>query len=73
VVVIHRPGSNDSALRPVDLSAVRKGFTGRVIEEKFSSKKEGMPAGKDEWEVLMRVWSETLSGRAPEGTVEISR
>jgi predicted esterase len=72
VLVIHRPGSSDSALRPADLSAIRKGFTGRVIEEKFSSKKEGMPAGKDEWEPLMRFWSETLSRRAPEGTVEVS-
>lgn len=73
VLVIHRPESNESALRPVDLSAVRKGFTGRVIEEKFSSKKEGMPAERDEWEPLMRFWSETLSRRAPEGTVEVSR
>jgi predicted esterase len=73
ILVIHRLGSNDSGLKPVDLSAIRKGFTGRVIEEKLSSKKEGMPAGKDEWEPLMRFWSETLSRRAPEGTVEVSR
>jgi predicted esterase len=73
VLVIHRPGSNESVLRPIDLSAIRKGFTGRVIEEKFSSKKEGMPAEKDEWEPLMRFWSEVLSRRAPEGTVEVSQ
>jgi len=73
VLMIHRPGSDCSTLRPVDLNAFRKGFTGRVIEEKFTSKKEGMPAGKNEWEPLMRFWSETLSRRAPEGTVEVSR
>jgi len=73
VLVIHRPGSDRSALKPVDLSAIRKGFTGRVIEEKFRSKREGMPAEKGEWEPLMRFWSEALSSRAPEGTVEVSR
>jgi predicted esterase len=73
ILVIHRPGSNDGSLKSADLGAIRKGFTGRVIEEKLSSKKEGMPAGKDEWEPLMRFWSETLSRRAPEGTVEVSR
>ena len=73
ILVIHRPRSNNSALKPGDLSAIRKGFTGRVIEEKLGSKEEGMPTGRDEWEPLMRFWSETLSRRAPEGTVEISR
>ena len=73
ILAIHRPGSDDSALQTTDVSAIRKGFTGRVIEEKMSSKKEGMPAGKGEWEPLMRFWSEALSRRAPEGTVEVSR
>lgn len=73
ILVIHRPGSNASALKPVDLIAIHKGFTGRVIEEKLSGEKEGMPAGRDEWESSMRLWSEALSRRAPEGTVEISQ
>lgn len=51
----------------VSATALKRGFED-VREVKSGSKGEGMPRSKDEWEGIMRFWSERLSRRAPDGS-----
>lgn len=62
LLVFHRPSSpsSDCALSTSDLAAFKKGFKD-VSEVKFSG--EGMPRSTDEWEPIMRFWSEHLGRR----------
>lgn len=60
LLIFHRPGTEQTALSKSDLTALKKGFNGRVIEEKFGKEREGMPANKDEWTVVMKFWSDVL-------------
>ncbi|KZP30753.1 hypothetical protein FIBSPDRAFT_850204, partial [Athelia psychrophila] len=60
LLVFHRPSSPESALTANNLAAFKKGFMD-VSEVKFGG--DGMPRAKDEWEPIMRFWSERLGRR----------
>lgn len=60
LLIVHRPGTEQSALTNSDLAALRKGFGGRIVEEQLAKEKEGMPTNKDEWLVVMRFWADVL-------------
>ena len=62
LLVVHRLSPAESALPPTSLPAFRKGFSS-VKENTLTQKNGGMPASRDEWEPIMRFWSETLSRR----------
>ena len=59
LLIVHRPGT---ALTNSDLGALRKGFGGggRIVEEKLGKEREGMPANKEEWLVVMKFWADVL-------------
>ncbi|KAH9829261.1 uncharacterized protein C8Q71DRAFT_718508 [Rhodofomes roseus] len=69
VLLFHRAPPAESALKAADLSAFRKGFSHFVEVQRGS--RDGMPASKDEWEPIMRFWSERLSKRPMEGLYEV--
>lgn len=60
LLIFHRPASSENAISSSDLAAFKKGF-GDVSEVKFGG--DGMPRAKDEWEPIMRFWSERLARR----------
>lgn len=66
VLVFHRQPSGSSGLPATALAAFRKGYTD-VREVKVAGG-EGMPRSRDEWENVMRFWSDRLSRRAPGGS-----
>lgn len=65
ILIVHRPNSEDSALTNAAIAAFKKGFTGRVVEERLDGPptREGMPSSRAEWEPIMRFWSDVLSRR----------
>ena len=65
ILIVHRPESADTALSNAAVAAFRKGFTGRLLEERLGGppSKEGMPSSRGEWQPVMRFWSESLSRR----------
>ncbi|EJF60353.1 hypothetical protein DICSQDRAFT_147998 [Dichomitus squalens LYAD-421 SS1] len=67
-LILHRPPPAESALAPDAVTALRKGFT-KVEEVKM--KGEGMPRSKEEFEPIMRFWSEHLGRRQIEGLYEV--
>ena len=67
-LVFHRPPPAESALAPDAMTALRKGFT--KVEE-VRMKGEGMPRSKEEFEPIMRFWSEHLGRRQMEGLYEV--
>ncbi|KZS94170.1 hypothetical protein SISNIDRAFT_427371 [Sistotremastrum niveocremeum HHB9708] len=68
-LVFHRPKSEASALSAGDVTALKKGY-GWVNEVKFGGG-DGMPRSRDEWEPIMKFWSERLSKRQVDGLYEI--
>ncbi|GJE93167.1 hypothetical protein PsYK624_093260 [Phanerochaete sordida] len=69
VFVTHRPAPAESALPPNALSSFKKGFS--AVKDVNMGRGEGMPRSKDEWEPIMRFWSERLSRRQMEGLYEV--
>ncbi len=67
-LIFHRPPPAESALPPDAMTALKKGFT-RVEEVKM--KGEGMPRSKEEFEPIMRFWSEHIGRRPVEGLYEV--
>ena len=67
-LVFHRPPPAESALPSGAVAALRKGFA-RV--EEVQKRGEGMPRSKDEFEPIMRFWSEHLRRRRMEGLYEV--
>ncbi|KZT57901.1 hypothetical protein CALCODRAFT_495548 [Calocera cornea HHB12733] len=61
ILVFHRLSPSPSALHVSALGSFRKGF-GRVQEVKITGG-EGMPRSRQEWEPIMRFWSEVLEKR----------
>jgi len=53
----------------IEASSFSKGFD-NVIHEKVAG--EGMPRSRDEWEIIMRFWSDNLSRRGLDGMYPIS-
>ena len=68
LLIFHRPPPADSALPTGAVAALKKGFA-RV--EEVQKKGEGMPRSKDEFEPIMRFWSEHLGRRRMEGLYEV--
>ena len=68
ILVAHRPP--DMALPPGAFTAFNKAF-GSVTESKMESKGMGMPASKQEWDPIMRFWSQHLGRRQVEGLYEV--
>ena len=69
VLVAHRPPPSESALPSNALAAFRKGYS-TVIDANMGHG-EGMPRSRDEWEPIMRFWSERLHRRQMEGLYEV--
>ncbi|KAF4612678.1 hypothetical protein D9613_011710 [Agrocybe pediades] len=69
-LVVHRSPPAETALPSGALEAFKKGFS-TVIDSKLGPKPEGMPASRQEWESIMRFWSERLSKRTVSGLYEV--
>jgi hypothetical protein len=69
LLVFHRPPPSESALPSGALVAFKKGYE-NVTEVKMSGG-DGMPRSKDEWELIMKFWSEHLTRRQAEGFYEV--
>jgi len=69
VLVFQRPASEATSLSAADLTAFRKGFAS--VQEVKGGKGEGMPRSKEEWEGVMRFWSEHLGRRRIDGLYEV--
>jgi hypothetical protein len=70
ILVAHRSPPSDMALPPGAFTAFNKAF-GSVTESKMETKGMGMPASKQEWDPIMRFWSQHLVRRQVEGLYEI--
>ncbi|KAF9478939.1 hypothetical protein BDN70DRAFT_906467 [Pholiota conissans] len=69
--VAHRPPPAETALPSTALTAFRKAFE-KVTESKMGGRAAaGMPASREEWEPIMRFWSECLGRRQVEGLYEV--
>ena len=66
----HRPPPSEAALPKDALAAYKRAFQS-VLEEKLISRHLGMPASKEEWEPIMRFWSEKLGRRKVSGLYEV--
>lgn len=69
LLLFHRSPPAESTLKASDIAAYKKGFS-HLIEVKKGAK-DGMPASKEEWEPIMKFWSERLSKRPVEGLFEV--
>ncbi|KAF8635578.1 hypothetical protein AX15_000228 [Amanita polypyramis BW_CC] len=70
VLLAHRPAPSEAALPKGAFAAYKRAFQ-FVSEEKLSSKRLGMPTSREEWEPIMRFWSEKLSRRKVSGLYEV--
>jgi len=70
ILVAHRSPPSDMALPPGAFTAFNKAF-GSVTESKMEAEGRGMPASKQEWEPIMRFWSQHLARRQVEGLYEV--
>ena len=69
VLVFHRSPPSESALSSSAIMAFKK-TSETVVEVKIGGA-EGMPRSKDEWEPIMRFWSEWLGRRWVDGLYEV--
>ncbi|KDR74958.1 hypothetical protein GALMADRAFT_249912 [Galerina marginata CBS 339.88] len=70
VLVAHRSPPAETALPAGAVNAFKKAYQS-VTEAKLGPKPEGMPGSKQEWEPIMRFWSQHLSRRPIEGLYEV--
>ena len=70
LLIVHRPPPAETALPNGAVNSFKKGYS-HVVEAKLGSKPEGMPSSKQEWEPIMRFWSERLSRRQVDGLYEV--
>ncbi|CAA7269901.1 unnamed protein product [Cyclocybe aegerita] len=68
-LVAYRSAPSETALPTNALSPVKKAFQS-VTESKMRAKSAGMPSSKEEWEPIMRFWSQHLSRRQVDGLYE---
>jgi hypothetical protein len=66
LLVFHRPGAIPSGA----MTAFKKAYEA-VTEVKLGEEGGGMPRSKDEWEPIMRFWSERLKRRQVDGLYEV--
>jgi pimeloyl-ACP methyl ester carboxylesterase len=69
-LVVYRSAPAEDALQPTAVRAFKKGFQS-VSEAKLGGNRSGMPASKEEWEPIMKFWSERLSRRKMDGLYEV--
>ncbi|KAH9474827.1 putative hydrolase [Psilocybe cubensis] len=70
VLIVHRSPPADTALPSDAIPAFKKGYQ-NVTESKLGPKPAGMPASRQEWEPIMRFWSQHLSKRQISGLYEV--
>lgn len=70
ILVFHRLPPTESALPKNAIAAFKKAYSS-VTEVTMHGKKDGMPSSKEEWEPIMRFWSEKLTRRRVEGLYEV--
>ena len=70
IFIAQPPPSAETALPSGAIAAFKKGFQS-VTESKVRVKSQGMPGSKEEWEPIMRFWSQVLSKRQMEGLYEV--
>lgn len=70
ILLVHRPAPSESALPAGAITSFKKAYS-TVKEARLGSTREGMPSSKDEWESIMRFWSEHLGRRQVEGLYEV--
>ncbi|KAL1938084.1 hypothetical protein VTO73DRAFT_11913 [Trametes versicolor] len=68
LLIFHRPPPAETAMRPAAVAELKKGFA-KVEEVKVRG--EGMPRSKEEWQPIMRFWSEHLGRRQMDGLYEV--
>jgi len=69
ILIFHRTGSEATSVNWGNISALRKGY-GLMKEVKFGGD-DGMPRSRDEWEPIMRFWSERLGRRQVDGLYQV--
>ncbi|KAI0795756.1 hypothetical protein C8Q75DRAFT_791424 [Abortiporus biennis] len=69
ILAIYRPYPAETTLSPSALSDLKKAYT--YCHDVAIGSGEGMPRSKEEWEPIMRFWSEKLSRRQVEGLYEV--
>jgi predicted esterase len=70
VLVVHRPAPAEPSLTPNQVKDFKKAY--RYVQQvALTASRNGMPASKEEWEPIMRFWSEKLSRRQAEGLYEV--
>jgi len=70
ILIAHRSPPSDMALPSEAFAAFNKAFVSET-ESKMEAKGMGMPASKQEWDPIMRFWSQHLARRQVEGLYEI--
>lgn len=70
VLVVYRPPPAEPTLTASALTSFRKAFR-TVKESKMKVSGPGMPAAKEEWEPIMKFWSENLARRQVDGLYEV--
>ncbi|KAI0084966.1 hypothetical protein BDY19DRAFT_897508 [Irpex rosettiformis] len=69
ILVASRPSPAETALPPNAMASFKKAFT--TVKDFSMGRGEGMPRSKEQWEPIMRFWSERLSRRPMEGLYEV--
>ena len=70
ILLAHRPPPSEAALAKDALVAYKRAFQ-PVFEAQLKTNHPGMPASKEEWEPIMRFWSENLGRRKMSGLHEV--
>lgn len=68
--VVHRASPAEPSLPRDTMVAFGRAYQ-TVGDEKLDGRRSGMPSSKDEWEPIMRFWSEKLSRRQIDGLYEV--
>ncbi|KAK0468466.1 Alpha/Beta hydrolase protein [Desarmillaria tabescens] len=71
ILVVHRASPAEPSLPRDAMVALRRAYQS-VGDEKLDGRRSGMPSSKDEWEPIMRFWSEKLSKRQIDGLYEVT-
>ncbi|KAH9947820.1 hypothetical protein B0H21DRAFT_302068 [Amylocystis lapponica] len=69
LLVFHRLPPAEMAFSTGDIAAFSKGY-GKFVEVKMRGA-DGMPRSREEWEPIMRFWSERLGKRQTDGLYEV--
>ncbi|PBK69732.1 hypothetical protein ARMSODRAFT_143707 [Armillaria solidipes] len=70
LLVVHRASPAEPSLPRDAMVALRRAYQ-TVGDVKLDGRRSGMPSSKDEWEPIMRFWSEKLSRRQIDGLYEV--